>query len=139
MGGCRGGGGRRIGQGRGCGGGGGGMGGGGGAFSCVYRNDLSLDLKQTSDSAVTTSWGRLYQSGMVLGKNDICLNCVLQDIIISCYSKLRLVGILTFCLLNGILEYIIIMVNIILFSSAACIGLASFRQLPHAIYFLFPI
>ena len=40
-----------------------------GAFSCVYRNELSLDLKQSSDSAVTTSragcsslvwsWGRM--------------------------------------------------------------------------------
>ena len=38
------------------------MGGGGGGgrttCSCVYRNKLSLDLKQSSDSAVTTSWGR---------------------------------------------------------------------------------
>ena len=54
-------------------------GGGGGTFTCVYRNELSLDLKQSSDSAVTTSWGRLFQSGTVLGKNDVCLYCVLQD------------------------------------------------------------
>ena len=53
--------------------------GGGGAFSCVYRNELSLDLKQSGDSAVTTSWGSPFQSGMVLGKNNICLYCVLQD------------------------------------------------------------
>ena len=31
------------------------------------------------------------------------------------------------------------MVNIILFSSAACIGLASFRHLPRAVYFLIQI
>ena len=63
---------------KGTGGGGGGGGGAGygmwrrgGTFSCVYRNELSLDLKQSSvsDSAVTTSWGWLFQSGMVLGKN----------------------------------------------------------------------
>ena len=59
----------------------GGGGGIGGTFSCVYRSELSLDLnlKQSSDSAVTTSWGRLFQSGMVLRKSDICLYCVLQD------------------------------------------------------------
>ena len=39
----------------------------------VYRSELSLDLKQSSDSAVATSWGNPFQSGMVLGKNDICL------------------------------------------------------------------
>ena len=52
-----------------------------GAFSCVHRNELSLDLKQSSDSdsAVMTFWGRLFQSGMVLGKSDICLYFVLQD------------------------------------------------------------
>ena len=73
------------------GGGGGGDGGGGvglgmrcwgwgwGTFSCVYRNELNLDLKQSSDSAVTTSWCSPFQSGMVLGKDDICLYCVLQD------------------------------------------------------------
>ena len=71
-------GGVRIGQGMGCwvwvwGGG------GGGDFSCVYRNKFSLDLKQSGDSAVTTSWGSPFQSGMGLGTNDICLYSVLQD------------------------------------------------------------
>ena len=55
------------------------MGGGGELLVGVYRSELSLDLKQSSDSAVTTSWGRPFQSGMVLGKNNICLYCVLQD------------------------------------------------------------
>ena len=55
-------------------------GGGGGGFSVgVYRSELSLDLKQSSDSAVTTSWGSPFQPGNVLGKVDICLYCVLQD------------------------------------------------------------
>ena len=45
----------------------------------VYRSDLSLDLKQFSNSAVTISWGSPFQSGMILGKNDICLYRVLQD------------------------------------------------------------
>ena len=58
---------------------GGGLGGGGGLSVGVYRSELSLDLKQSSDSAVTASWGSLFQSGMVLGKNDICLYCVLHD------------------------------------------------------------
>ena len=62
------GGGVRIGQGMGWGGGGG--------VSCLQERVLSLDLKQSSDSAVTTFWGRLFQSGMVLGKNDICVYCV---------------------------------------------------------------
>ena len=53
--------------------------GGGGPSVGVYRSELSLDLKQSSDLAVTTSWGSRFQSGMVLGKNDICLYCVLQD------------------------------------------------------------
>ena len=53
--------------------------GGGGISVDVHRNDLRLDLKQSSDSAVTNSWGCLFQSGMVLGKSDICLYCVLQD------------------------------------------------------------
>ena len=56
-----------------------GGGGGGGTFSCVYRKELSLDLKESSDSSVTTSCGNPFQSGTVLGKNDICLYCVLQD------------------------------------------------------------
>ena len=57
-----------------------GNGGGGGGLSVgVYRSELSLDLKQSSDSAVTTSCGSPFQSGMVLGKNNICLYCVLQD------------------------------------------------------------
>ena len=48
-------------------------GGGGGRLSVgVYRSELSLDLKESSDSAVTTSWGSPFQSGMVLGKN-ICI------------------------------------------------------------------
>ena len=59
------------------------MGGGGGegeGFSVgVYRSEMSLNLKRSSDSAVTTSWGSPFQSGMVLGKNEICLYCVLQD------------------------------------------------------------
>ena len=49
-----------------------GGGGGGGLSAGVYRSELSLDLKQSSDSAVTTSWGRLFQSGMVLGNR--CLH-----------------------------------------------------------------
>ena len=53
--------------------------GGGGLSVGVYRSELSLDLKQSRDSAVTASWGSPFQSGMVLGKNDICLYCVLQD------------------------------------------------------------
>ena len=57
---------------------GGGMLGGVGGGVGVYRSELSLDLKQSSDLAVTTSWGSPFQSGMVLGKNDICLYCVLQ-------------------------------------------------------------
>ena len=36
---------------------------------------MSLDLKQSSDSAVTASCGRLFQSGMVLGKNDVSVVC----------------------------------------------------------------
>ena len=43
--------------------------GGRGAVSCVYRNELRLDLKQPSDSAVTTSWGSPFQSGMVLNQS----------------------------------------------------------------------
>ena len=62
--------------GRGPGGGGGARGGGGGQRGLsigVYRSELSLDLKQSIDSAVTTAWGCPFQSGMVLWKNDICL------------------------------------------------------------------
>ena len=51
----------------------GGGGGRGGISVGVYWSELS------SDSAVTTSWGSPFQSGMALGKNDICLYCVLQD------------------------------------------------------------
>ena len=54
-------------------------GGGGEGFSYIYRNKLSLDSKQSRDSAVTTSWARLFQSDMVWGRNNICLYCVLQD------------------------------------------------------------
>ena len=36
-------------------------------------------MKQSSDSAVTTFWCRLFQSGTVLGKDDVCLYSVLQD------------------------------------------------------------
>ena len=56
-------------------------GGGGGLAVGVYRSELSLDLnlKPSSDSAVTTSLGRLFQSGMVLVKDDIRLCCGLQD------------------------------------------------------------
>ena len=53
--------------------------GGGEDFQLCLQDKLSLDLKQSSDSAVTTSWGSSFQSGMVLGKDDICLCCVLQD------------------------------------------------------------
>ena len=58
-----------------------GVGGGGGEGLSVgvYRSEMSLNLKQSSDSAVTTSWGSPFQSGTVLGKNGICLYCVLQD------------------------------------------------------------
>ena len=37
-----------------------------------YRWAASLHLKQSRDLAATISWGRLFHSGMVLGKNDIC-------------------------------------------------------------------
>ena len=59
--------------------GGGGRGEGKGLSVGVYRSEMSLDLKQSSDSAVTTSSGSPFQSGVVLGKNDICLYCVLQE------------------------------------------------------------
>ena len=55
-----------------------GGGGGGGLSVGVYRSELSLDLKQSTDSTITTSWGSPFQSDMILGKN-ICLYCVLQD------------------------------------------------------------
>ena len=45
----------------------------GGISVGVYWSELS------SDSAVTSSWDSPFQSGMVVGKNDICLYCVLQD------------------------------------------------------------
>ena len=44
-----------------------------GLRASVYRRELSLDLNKSSDSAVTTSCGSLFQSDMVLGKNDILL------------------------------------------------------------------
>ena len=69
--------------GKGVGVGGGGMLGVGGEPSVgVYRSKLTLDLKQSSDLAVTTSWGSPVQSGMDLGKNDIC-------IIVSCRMGCR--------------------------------------------------
>ena len=74
-----GGGGGRMGHGMGCGGGGGV---GGGGFQLCLQERVESVLKtcfKSSDSAVTTFWGRLFQSGMVLVKNDICLYRVLQD------------------------------------------------------------
>ena len=59
-----------LGAGRGGGGGGGGR---GGISVGVYWSELS------SDSAGTSSWDSPFQSDMVVGKNDICLYCVLQD------------------------------------------------------------
>ena len=50
----------------------------GGGEGVVYRGytwAASLDLKQSRDLAATISWGRLFHSGMVQGKNDICLYC----------------------------------------------------------------
>ena len=44
-----------------------------------YRWAGSLDLKQCRDLATTISWGMLFHLGMVRGKNDICLYCVLQE------------------------------------------------------------
>ena len=40
-------------------------------FHKVARSELSLDLKQSCDSAVTTSWGSPFQSGMVLGYDSV--------------------------------------------------------------------
>ena len=57
------GGGGRIGQGMGCWG----WGWGEGTYSCVYRNKFCVDLKQSSDSAVTASRGGLFQSGINYG------------------------------------------------------------------------
>ena len=44
-----------------------------------FKWELSLDLKQSRVSAATTSSGRLFQSGLNLGKDDICLYCVRQE------------------------------------------------------------
>ena len=52
--------------------------GGGGVVCRGYRWAANLDLKLSRDLAATISWGRLFHSGMVRGKNDICLYCVLQ-------------------------------------------------------------
>ena len=52
--------------------------GGGGVVCRGYRWAASVDLKQSRDLAATISWGRLYHSGIVRGKNDICMYCVLQ-------------------------------------------------------------
>ena len=38
---------------------------------CGYRWAASLDLKQSRDLAATISWGRLFHSGMVRGKNGM--------------------------------------------------------------------
>ena len=56
----------------------GGEGEGEGVVCRGYRWAASLDLKQSRDLAATIYWGRLFHSGMVRGKNDICLYCVLQ-------------------------------------------------------------
>ena len=55
---------------------------------CLQELSLDLNLKQSSDSAVTTSLGSLFQSGMILGKKNICLYRVLRDIYICRYIKL---------------------------------------------------
>ena len=54
-------------------------GGGGRLAACNHRSESSLDLKLSRDSAITASCGSPFQSGMVLGTNDICLYCVLQE------------------------------------------------------------
>ena len=41
-----------------------------------YRWAASLDLEQSRDLAATISWGRLFHSGMVRGKNDSVCVCV---------------------------------------------------------------
>ena len=46
-----------------------------------YRWAASLVLKQSRDLAATISLGRLFHSGMVRGKNDICLYCVLLSVL----------------------------------------------------------
>ena len=51
---------------------------GGGVVYRGYRWAARLDLKQSRDLAAPISWGRLFHSGMVRGKNDICLYFVLQ-------------------------------------------------------------
>ena len=56
----------------------GGEGEGEGVVCHGYRWAASRDLKQSRDLAATISWGRLFLSRMVWGKNDICLYCVLQ-------------------------------------------------------------
>ena len=48
-----------------------------------YRLVASLDLKQSRGLAATISWGRLFHSGMVRGKNDVCLYCVLLSVTVS--------------------------------------------------------
>lgn len=41
-----------------------------------WRRGANLDLKESSDSAVTTSCSSAFQSGMVRRNNDICLYCL---------------------------------------------------------------
>ena len=50
-----------------------------GGISVGVQERVEVGLKQSGDSAVTISRGSPFQSGMVLGKNDICLYNVLQD------------------------------------------------------------
>ena len=61
----------------------------------------------------------------------------LDPCICSYHIRLWLVGFLAFCLLSHVL--VSVMVCIILFRSAAYTDLAYFRQLPCAIYILFPV
>jgi len=51
----------------------------GGGFQLCLQERVESGQSSDSDSAVTTFWGRLFQSGMVLGKSGICLYVVLQD------------------------------------------------------------
>ena len=47
--------------------------GGAGVVCRDYRWAASIDLKQSRDLAATISWGRLFHSGMVLGKNAMAV------------------------------------------------------------------
>ena len=45
----------------------------------------SLDLKQSRDLAATITWGRLFHSGMVRGKNDMSVLCpAVGDVVAEC-------------------------------------------------------